>query len=478
MKKLIALYKAFRGGEWFQHSIDSIASVDGIVVVLSPRSWDNGPLENNCEDVVKRLSAERPGFVTICRITSERQEEQYAEGLKAIAKNYGDDVAVLVIDTDEVWTKDSLDRVRVAIDNNPQCHYFRSRLFTYLRSPLFQVYPQEAATTVVALQNAKPQKIVGRFRNRDGGKDHFVNGAVFYHFSYVREDESEIEAKFRAVSSQEDTASSPDWIERVWKSLPRGKNLHMTTGSEKCWEGIKILSELPCKAPPFCSSLVNATDDRWKAILESDSVSSTLIPTPNDADAAMYPEFASITPNVTMLRSRLKTTYLEAMILHNLACGLTANEKILEVGSGSGGSFAVMALASRANMWSVDPFSPYDETTHAGTVRGVREGNEAEFWETARHYGYVNRVRPIKLNSDEAAEHCPNEGFSIVFLDGNHSYNVIKSDIALFWPKVKPDGILLCHDFTTRFPGVIQAVNESGLDFSVYAGTSIAYCTK
>jgi hypothetical protein len=35
--------------------------------------------------------------------------------------------------------------------------------------------------------------------------------------------------------------------------------------------------------------------------------------------------------------------------------------------------------------------------------------------------------------------------------------------------------LLICHDYTTRFPGVIKAVNETPVKWRVFAGTTMAY---
>ena len=478
MKKLVALIKAFKGGEWLDCCLNSIASVDGVVVVMSSKSWSGGEETNNCAPVISAWKEDRPKWITDRWCESANQEVQYADGLKAISEIYGDDAAVLIVDTDEIWNAKSLEILRAEIATNPNCHYFQGKLFTYLRSPLYQVYPMESATPVVALQNAKQQRIVGRFRSHSAGGAMVCDGVYFHHFSYVRCKESDIPSKFMATSSQEDDPSNAEWLENVWPRLPLGKNVHMSPGYENCWSEIKVLPHPQIPIPMWCESLIVHEEKHWKSLIETEDPNKTLIPTPNDSDAKKYPEFAFLAEDATLLRKRLKVSYLEALVLSRLAENVPDSGKVLEIGSGSGGSLAVMALATQAKLWAVDPFTLYNETTAFGTVKNVHEGNEAEFWETARHYGYANRVRHIKHNSDVAAEHCPDATFDIVFVDGNHTYEVVKNDLLLYWPKVKRGGIMIVHDYTTRFPGVIRAMKESGLEYSVFSGTSIAYAQK
>jgi hypothetical protein len=47
-----------------------------------------------------------------------------------------------------------------------------------------------------------------------------------------------------------------------------------------------------------------------------------------------------------------------------------------------------------------------------------------------------------------------------VYIDGDHSYEAVKEDIAGWWPKVKVGGILAGHDYDPRNAGTIQAVDE------------------
>ena len=48
-----------------------------------------------------------------------------------------------------------------------------------------------------------------------------------------------------------------------------------------------------------------------------------------------------------------------------------------------------------------------------------------------------------------------------VWVDGNHRYEWVKSDLELYWPKVKPDGVLCGHDYVNAGTcEVARAVDE------------------
>ena len=70
------------------------------------------------------------------------------------------------------------------------------------------------------------------------------------------------------------------------------------------------------------------------------------------------------------------------------------------------------------------------------------------------------KVIMCKCDSFEASEFLQDKSADVVFIDGDHSYEVVRKDIELWKHKVKPDGLLLGHDYHENHPGVIKAVNE------------------
>jgi len=60
------------------------------------------------------------------------------------------------------------------------------------------------------------------------------------------------------------------------------------------------------------------------------------------------------------------------------------------------------------------------------------------------------------------AARCFDDGeLDFVFIDADHSYQATKSDITAWWPKLRPGGLLIGHDYNPdRFPGVCRAIDE------------------
>lgn len=50
--------------------------------------------------------------------------------------------------------------------------------------------------------------------------------------------------------------------------------------------------------------------------------------------------------------------------------------------------------------------------------------------------------------------------YDVVYIDGDHSYEAVRGDIAAYSTKVAGGGWLCGHDYHAGYPGVIQAVDE------------------
>lgn len=473
--KFIALYKTFRGGEWFAASLQSIANhVDGIVAVQSTRSWIGGELKENCREVLQHFKTSVPVITINCETDS--QEVQYQTGIDAIIQHFGEDAVALIIDTDEIWDAEMLDALKLEIMANPNIDRFYSTLHTYVRSPLYQVFPQHGSACVAInhLTKMKPFRVrfLGEARNK------FLKNIFFHHYSYVREDPNDIFQKFSATSSQEEVKSHPDWLERVWPHLPWGTNLHMTPGYEDYWKHLKILTprEMPdvVQALSFCYDIVATEDHAWMDRMRKTPPQATICATP-DWDRHLYAD--DLIKLFGCVPSSIKTTCQEFLTLRRFA-QTCSWRPILELGCGHGGSTLALASGLKDSIVdAVDPFEPYDELTFGGLNRNVREGNEEIFFKTLTQFGVRDRVRHLKY-STETVEPDLRDLYELIFVDANHSYKNAKHDIALAWRHLSPTGLLVCHDYTTRFPGVIQAVDEFDANFTLIAGTTLAIATK
>jgi len=97
---------------------------------------------------------------------------------------------------------------------------------------------------------------------------------------------------------------------------------------------------------------------------------------------------------------------------------------------------------------------PYDAYCDVGSVKSFHNS----FLHAKKVLSsYSNKVRFIKRLSEDAVELIPNN-LDFVYIDGNHSYDFVKKDIELYYPKLNANGIIGGHDFNC--PDVAHAVIE------------------
>lgn len=87
---------------------------------------------------------------------------------------------------------------------------------------------------------------------------------------------------------------------------------------------------------------------------------------------------------------------------------------------------------------------------------------ESAFW---RNVGVAAKrvVLHRRRSTDAALIASPDEelaSFDLAFIDGDHGYEGVKHDLESWGSRVRAGGIILVHDATPRFPGVLRALGE------------------
>lgn len=110
-------------------------------------------------------------------------------------------------------------------------------------------------------------------------------------------------------------------------------------------------------------------------------------------------------------------------------------------------------------LFCVDPYFSYNEKMW---------DREADYlFAVSRLSNYAPRCRLVRqtsfefygsLNKCVGPEHPLSFGF--IYIDADHEYLSVRSDILLWWNKLSDNGILAGHDFDTDHPGVMKAVSE------------------
>lgn len=148
--------------------------------------------------------------------------------------------------------------------------------------------------------------------------------------------------------------------------------------------------------------------------------------------------------------------WMEIEELRWLAETAKMHSNICEIGSWKGRSTRAMADNSQAEITIIDPF--IDGYLDGKELRQTFEDNLIEYLEN-------HRISIIQMTSAEAARILKKEGllFDMIFIDGEHFYDYMVSDICDYLPLLTEGGLLCGHDYTPSAPefgGVIKAVHE------------------
>lgn len=116
-------------------------------------------------------------------------------------------------------------------------------------------------------------------------------------------------------------------------------------------------------------------------------------------------------------------------------------------------SFNLCDCLSMQQLYLIDPYCKY-----------VQEG--IEFDTTPLEQKAHKRMKPFDdklVWMRKYSEECHNDlpsNLDFIYIDGNHTYEYIKKDIELFYPKLKKGGIMGGDDFNASYLGVVKAVME------------------
>ena len=152
-----------------------------------------------------------------------------------------------------------------------------------------------------------------------------------------------------------------------------------------------------------------------------------------------------------------------ALSLFKLALLYNINPKtIVEVGVWKGANAKRLRhLFPDAHLFLIDPWKPYSRKGSPPEGASQHKTFEKAYQETKELFKNDSKTTIIRQTSLQARTLLPNS-LDIIFIDGDHQYSSIKSDIIAWRKKLRPGGILSGHDYNpNRFPGVVKAVNQS-----------------
>lgn len=130
---------------------------------------------------------------------------------------------------------------------------------------------------------------------------------------------------------------------------------------------------------------------------------------------------------------------------------------ILEIGSYKGRSTRALGDNTPGKVYALDPWeSVYyhdDERPFMGDFNVYDE-----FYRNLEDLIKIHKVLPIRNHS---TNYATNQTFDFIFIDGDHRYKTVLSDIDLAKNVIQKGGIIAGHDYTHwDWPSVKRAVDE------------------
>lgn len=123
-------------------------------------------------------------------------------------------------------------------------------------------------------------------------------------------------------------------------------------------------------------------------------------------------------------------------------------ENILCIGSKKGFIPAILALACRDNnMGHVDFVDAgYDEETPEKHWSGIGFWKKENPTDHFSKIGVADYITTFVMTTKEFAKKIPRKRYQYIYIDGDHSYDGVKLDYKLFWPKLDSGGFMCFHD--------------------------------
>ena len=130
----------------------------------------------------------------------------------------------------------------------------------------------------------------------------------------------------------------------------------------------------------------------------------------------------------------------------------------VEVGVNEGENiFEIAKNNSKLKIYGVDPYKIQKENILYNEVYTDKSLNIIKRKTLKEALKYLN-VEIIVDTSFNVSKQFDKESIDFVFIDGDHSYGSVKSDIKCWEPKVKENGLIMGHDY--NWGDVARAVGE------------------
>ena len=95
-------------------------------------------------------------------------------------------------------------------------------------------------------------------------------------------------------------------------------------------------------------------------------------------------------------------------------------------------------------LYLIDPWEEQDKAIYDESIHDHDSDYKITLSNLKKH---SDRYEIIRQYSTNAHSHFAKNSLDFIYIDGNHSYNGVKSDLELFYPKLKYGGVMMGDDY-------------------------------
>lgn len=121
-----------------------------------------------------------------------------------------------------------------------------------------------------------------------------------------------------------------------------------------------------------------------------------------------------------------------------------------------------------AEVWAIDHWkgSKEHQLDAQHPIQEILDGEDLfkKFCRIMNEHGWLQYIRPMVKDHDEAVHEFADGEIRLLFIDGEHDYESTKRNFELWLPKVTNGGLIVFHDDDDSHPHVQQVVKHIQLE--------------
>jgi hypothetical protein len=124
----------------------------------------------------------------------------------------------------------------------------------------------------------------------------------------------------------------------------------------------------------------------------------------------------------------------------------------VEIGTWEGDfSYDILLHTTLKKLYCIDPYKHFNDGEYPDNMndRSQQEWDEKFAKVQKRFEPFGDRVELMRMSSLEASSQFQDESIDYIYIDGNHEYKAVLTDILAWFPKVKKGGILCGDDIVS-----------------------------